>query len=139
MNQRVIITTRERLEAKIEELIGLLDLLDGDPDIEEENEHGGNILDVPHDAIDEGNDEPTLGWAERDGQGLRIGIDCGPGDIARDPNDTDDIGVTGERRDLRFNGDGHHIGRKLICDKIKDRRKLETALDKTRVSPAYGN
>ncbi len=42
MNQRVMITSRERLEAKIEELIGLLDFLDGDPDIEA----NGDELDV---------------------------------------------------------------------------------------------
>ncbi len=42
MNQRVIITSRRRIEAKIEELIGLLDLLDGDPDIEA----NGDELDV---------------------------------------------------------------------------------------------
>jgi len=42
MNQRVMITSRERLEAKIEELIGLLDLLDGDTDIEA----NGDELDV---------------------------------------------------------------------------------------------
>ncbi|WP_117196394.1 hypothetical protein [Rhizobium terrae] len=34
MNQRVIITARRRLEAKIEELIGLLDLVDGDENLE---------------------------------------------------------------------------------------------------------
>jgi hypothetical protein len=34
-----------------------------DDEREEENEHGGDILDEPHDQTDEGNDEPTLGWS----------------------------------------------------------------------------
>lgn len=36
---------------------------DAGEDREEENEHGGNVTDEPHDQHDEGNDEPTLGWA----------------------------------------------------------------------------
>lgn len=39
-----LLETRKRLEAKIDELIDLLDLLDGDPDLE-----------------DNGDDEPSLG------------------------------------------------------------------------------
>jgi hypothetical protein len=39
-----ILETRQRLEAKIEELIALLDLVDGDPDLE-----------------DTGDDEPSIG------------------------------------------------------------------------------
>lgn len=52
---------------------------------EEENEHGGNIQDVPHDAVDEGNDEPFFGWSETCGQGPKIGIDATPNDIDPDP------------------------------------------------------
>ncbi|EJZ22434.1 hypothetical protein NE852_03340 [Rhizobium sp. Pop5] len=34
-----LLQSRERLEAKIEELIDLLDLLDGDPDLEPDNDN----------------------------------------------------------------------------------------------------
>lgn len=40
-------TTRARLEAKIEELVSLLDLIDGDPDFEPTNDN-----------------EPSLGWPD---------------------------------------------------------------------------
>ena len=72
---------RAQLEAYIEDLIAFLDLLDGDenlepfladtyPDVEdreEENENGGDVQDEPHDALDEGNDEPSLGLVKPDG------------------------------------------------------------------------
>ncbi|EUB95568.1 hypothetical protein PMI07_002056 [Rhizobium sp. CF080] len=55
MNERVIITTRRRLEAKIEELIDLLDMVDGDPDLEEngdaepeETDEDGDEQDCSH-------------------------------------------------------------------------------------------
>ena len=105
---------RAELEGRIQELIELLDLLDGDPDIEDENEHGGDIQDEPHDDVDQGDAEPTLGWREKEGQGKCIGIDCGPGDFTYDPCDTDGIGVTGGRVSLAFGGDGYHIARKLL-------------------------
>ena len=109
-----LMEARQRIEAKIDELIEMLDLLDGDPDLEEENEHGGDILDVPHDDLDQGDSEPNLGWPEKEGQGKRIGIDCGPGDFTYDPCDTDGIGPTGRTVNLSFDGDGYHIGRKLL-------------------------
>ena len=62
LDQRAMIAQRKRLEAKIEELISLLDLVDGDPDIEEENEHGGDVQDAPHD--EDVDCEPELGWTE---------------------------------------------------------------------------
>lgn len=71
--------TRQHLEDVIENLVALLDKLDGDPDLEpylageywgtggddreDENEHGGDVQDEPHDQIDEGSDEPLLGWS----------------------------------------------------------------------------
>lgn len=79
---------RLALETTVERLINMLDDMDaGSEDLEpshgwlnvgsqahlhaqildeceEENEHGGDIQDVPHDASDEGNDEPTLGRLE---------------------------------------------------------------------------
>lgn len=37
-------------------------------DREAEDEHGGDILDEPHDQLDQGDDEPTLGWSNVTGQ-----------------------------------------------------------------------
>lgn len=51
-------------------------------DVEEENEHGGGILDEPHDR--DGDDEPWLGWSETCGQGPKVGIDCSMSDIEPD-------------------------------------------------------
>lgn len=76
---------RARIEREIDRLIELLDAIDGDLDLEpslgwpeggpdlvagdhpcdeleEENEHGGDVVDEPHDAEDEGNDDADLGW-----------------------------------------------------------------------------
>lgn len=43
----------------------------GEDDREDENEHGGDILDELHDACDEGDDEPDLGRLETMHQGKR--------------------------------------------------------------------
>lgn len=132
MNQRVIITTRRRLEAKIEELIELLDLLDGDCDLEpyladtypadadreEENEHGGDIQDEPHDDLYEGNDEPSLGWSNP--IGLRVHVPEEASQMALDgwlPADAPD------GPGLIFDGDGYHIGRKLLREVVRDKRE----------------
>ena len=40
---------RRRIADRIEADLALLDALDGDPDLENENEHGGDIQDEPHD------------------------------------------------------------------------------------------
>lgn len=47
MNEQVQLT-RSRLEAKIEELIELLDLLDGDPDLEDNGDMEPSIGSVPY-------------------------------------------------------------------------------------------
>lgn len=59
---------RLMLESWIEDMIRLLDQMDGDPDleddeIEDENEHGGDVQDEPHDPSDD--DEHSLGWPEQ--------------------------------------------------------------------------
>jgi hypothetical protein len=111
MNQRVIITTRRRLEAKIEELISLLDLVDGDPDLEDENEHGGDIQDEPHD--DEGEIEDSLGWPNP----------CGPGDAPmHDWSPTDELGTNQFNvSDAKFDGSGYHVGRVMLAKAPKSR------------------
>lgn len=66
---------RQRIEEAIGRLIAFLDAIDGDenlePDLadtaddrEEENEHGGDVLDEPHDDQEQGDREPSLGWPE---------------------------------------------------------------------------
>lgn len=88
---------RAAAEAAIERLIALLDWKDGDADLEptmgwletpgrgapdpepfdcdemeDENEHGGDVGDEPHDDDEL---EHSLGWSERDGQGPRVGFE----------------------------------------------------------------
>lgn len=40
---------RRALEDAVERLLRILDAIDGDPDLEDEDEHGGDIVDEPHD------------------------------------------------------------------------------------------
>jgi|GEM_PF-1491475 len=137
---------RAELEARIEEMIALLDVLDGDEnlepylagfdprhvdDIEEENEHGGDIQDEPHDALAEGNDEPSLGWSNPR---------CGDVDVPEGWtfSDVPDTALLPGDLGLIFDGDGHHQARKQLREKVKDQRKLALALDATRVSVGYG-
>jgi hypothetical protein len=67
---------RSRIEALVEGLIGYLDSLDTDPDLEEDDfgggdvndePQGGDVVDEPHDGGDD--DEGSLGWANNAGQG----------------------------------------------------------------------
>lgn len=76
---------------------------------ENENEHGGDICDEPHDAIDEGNDEPALGWSERCGM-------WNDPDVQRMDNgvDPDDIDVVCGSGPLNFNGDGAVAARTVL-------------------------
>jgi hypothetical protein len=88
-----------------------------DSEREIENEHGGDIQDEPHDATDEGNDEPFLGWGEQCSQGPKIGaglrhdpaVQCL--DATADPND-----AVNEIRDgyLQFDGDGCAAARAVL-------------------------
>lgn len=88
---RAAARVRAEIEAHIEKLIAILDLLDEDPDLEADSDAepslgwNGNgwqpfqddrgddreydIADVPHDQADEGNDEPSLGRLETVHQG----------------------------------------------------------------------
>lgn len=90
---------RRVLVAITENLIAMLDQIDGDETLEDvgdlepslgwtdrgpsalanslqddreaEDEHGGDIQDEPHDQFDEGHDEPWLGWGTFGSQGPR--------------------------------------------------------------------
>ncbi|WFU09114.1 hypothetical protein QA646_17870 [Rhizobium sp. CB3090] len=130
---------RAELEARIEELIELLDLLDGDSDFEpyladanpaDEDREGGDVQDERHDALDEGDDEPDLGW----------GIPrCGDLDIAEGWQPADScLTLRTDEAYLDFNGDGYRVARELLRSGIKDKRLLARALDRTRLSVAYG-
>lgn len=50
------------------ELIALLDLMDGDPDVEDDDPAGGDVCDEPHDEIDE--DGRDISWPERGPQAM---------------------------------------------------------------------
>lgn len=164
MNNTINVTLnpRDRLELSttIENLINMLDDLDGDPDLEpslagvqgvsddregdegcwageadleaslgwansgsqyklhasadgreEENEHGGDIQDEPHDMLDQGDNEPFLGWGERCGQ-LGVGV---AGWNGGDACDTEGWSKT------RFDGDGYLAG-KTVLRELRRRR-----------------
>ncbi|NTG12672.1 hypothetical protein G6L05_02780 [Agrobacterium rhizogenes] len=132
---------RAELEARIEEMIGLLDILDGDPDLEDNGDDEPSIgqsacsangkleYDLEGDTSD---DEHTLGW-----RNPNIG-QYEPPEGWTSLDAEDGASVMPFYNDTRFDGDGHHIGRKLLRDHVKDQRKLAKALDRTRVSPGYG-
>lgn len=62
--------SRTEVEDLIGSLIDLLDAMDGDTDLEVENEHGGDIQDEPHDPEEDmgaEEDEGSLGLVAFDG------------------------------------------------------------------------
>lgn len=113
---------RAELEARIEEMIGLLDVLDGDENLE-----------------DSGDDEPSLGSSARYGNGkLEYDLEEDPAELGI--ADLDALNLAMQEMSLSggsgFNGEGHHIGRKLLRDHVEDPRKLAKAID-ARVSQGY--
>ena len=68
---------------------------DREDDCEDE---GADIQALPHDAVDEGNDEPTLGRLET----IHQGADSYSGD------------VEGHGYPLHFSGDGYSVGKKML-------------------------
>ncbi|GJE52534.1 hypothetical protein GOFOIKOB_5607 [Methylobacterium tardum] len=65
---------RRRIADRIEADIALLDALDGDTDLEDENEHGGDIQDEPHDPEEDmgaEEDEGVVGLVAFDGTNYR--------------------------------------------------------------------
>ncbi len=133
---------RAEVEARIEELISLLDLLDGDCDLEENGDaepslgQSGYYLNgkLEYDLEgDKSDDEFTLGWANP-----KIGKYERPEGWSSIDNEGTVHELLSPDQRTQFNGDGHHIGRKLLRDNIKDKRKLAKALDATRVSIGYG-
>ncbi|MCH4560329.1 hypothetical protein [Mesorhizobium jarvisii] len=86
-------------------------------DREEENEHGGDILDQPHD--DNGDSEPWLGWGDPMAQN-----DVGVESVAGLEDTPDCCGVG------KFNGDGADEARRML----RGRKRNEPSL--TLVAPA---
>ncbi|TPN49350.1 hypothetical protein [Mesorhizobium sp. B1-1-7] len=72
---------------------------------EEENEHGGDVLDEPHDANDQGDDEPSMGWAEKCGQ-AGVGVE--------DMDILDSELLDPYASPLDFTGQGHDEARQLL-------------------------
>ncbi|MBA8843974.1 hypothetical protein FHW02_002026 [Ochrobactrum sp. RH1CCR137] len=115
---------RMMLESWIEDMIRLLDQMDGDPDleddeIEDENEHGGDVQDEPHDPS--ADDEYSLGWPE---QVTQRGVDMA---VPFSSNyDVDDGHSPCERpADLEFDGSGHRQARNDLARLVRRRRATQ--------------
>ncbi|ESX96005.1 hypothetical protein [Mesorhizobium sp. LNJC405B00] len=140
-NDRLAIAT------SIERLIDLLDAMSPDPDLEEslgwgygsqlelhaqdgereeENEHGGDINDERHDALDEGDSEPFLGWREQC---------CQSGVGTEEWNGSDDQGGVSGPCD-GFRGDGVLAGRTVLRE--LQRRRPDVKQRHVPSIPAYG-
>ncbi|MGZ2458709.1 hypothetical protein [Rhizobium anhuiense] len=109
---------RETIEAYVEQLIALLDLLDGDSDLEDNGDFEPSIGSTPQcfgnerfddlemdtaDDEDCGDDEPAMGWSNP--EGLRAHI---PEEAAQ---------ITGFDYDdgpLRFDGSGKRLARMML-------------------------
>lgn len=123
--------SREEIEGLIDRLIDVLDALDGDPDLEEggdheyddereeENEHGGDILDEPHDGGED--DEPFLGW-----DNPRVG----PADTAEGwaASDEADNPVPHGLGGLEFDYSGYRVAQSLLRDLGARRRDISVSI-----------
>ena len=109
---------RETIESYVEQLIALLDLLDGDPDLEDNGDSEPSIDSAPQcigngcledleldDCDDEegGDEEPTMGWSNP--EGLRVHI---PEEASQITDFDYDDGP------LRVDGSGHTIARMAL-------------------------
>lgn len=97
---------------------------DAGDDREMENEHGGNVTDEPHDAQDEGDYEPTLGWGNRTGQS-GVGLEDWNG---IDATDSSPVGGGGP---LGFTGDGYAEGKAALRELKRKRPDKPQAYVKT--------
>lgn len=117
---------RLMLEQWIEEMIWYLDRMDGDPDleddeIEDENEHGGEVTDEPHDHSDSGDDELTLGWPE---QVTQRGIEM-PEPFSSNYDTDDSHADYGGPRSLSFDGSGYRQARSDLARLVRRRRATQ--------------
>ncbi|MBB3355275.1 hypothetical protein FHT70_005236 [Rhizobium sp. BK049] len=131
MSPRVQELQREIVEACIEQLIGLLDLLDGDPDLEDNGDLEPSIGSAPlyvgnhclydlesDDADDEdgGDAEETLGWSNPSGS-------CAP---IRDAAEQLMAPIDNEEGPLGFDGTGTLIARTMLSELNHSRQQQET-------------
>ncbi|SPL63435.1 hypothetical protein OHAE_3367 [Ochrobactrum soli] len=112
------------LEQWIEEMIWYLDRMDGDPDleddeIEDENEHGGDVQDEPHDPSDD--DELSLGWPE---QTTQRGIEM-PEPFSANYDTDDSHADYGGPRSLSFDGSGYRQARNDLARLVRRRRATQ--------------
>ncbi len=84
-----------------------------DDEREEENEHGGDVLDERHDALDEGDDEPFMGRPEWGGQGRILGLDPADAEYVFTGSGDDPEDHVSEA--LSFNGDGKGQAKKMLA------------------------
>ena len=128
---------RLMLESWIEDMIRLLDQMDGDPDLEDdeledENEHGGEVTDEPHDHSDSGDDELTLGWPE---QVTQRGVEM-PEPFSANYDTDDSHADHGGPRYLGFDGSGYRKAKDELARLQHRRPDIHQA--HVRVSPGYG-
>lgn len=114
---------RAELEARIEDLIGLLDLLDNDPDLEPE-ESGYGDFDA---LLEDEKGEPSLGWTTAIDQSspYRLGDSTQPYDLELDDSDTEPNGDENDYNGYEgeigvsnngfFDGSGGAIARKMLA------------------------
>jgi hypothetical protein len=137
---------RASLEAKIEEMIALLDAIDGDENLEDGNDAEPSLdsapqlvgkrleydleLDSADDEFTGDEHEPTLGWRNPR---------CGELDYAAgwEASDLSDERMHAGEPSLAYNGCGYSEGRQLLRGKLNDTQKLAKALDATRAARAY--
>jgi hypothetical protein len=94
----------------------------GFDEVEDENEHGGDINDDPHDAADCGDSEPNLGRLETIHQG--IGSYSGLSD--------DEMGQLAGN--LAFEGEGYSIGNQMLRAAGADRVRVSCGLPTARLT-----
>ncbi|NEK15712.1 hypothetical protein [Rhizobium leguminosarum] len=112
---------RAKLEAYVEQLIALLDALDGDPELE-----------------DGGDDEPSFGCSRYFNGKSECELEEDPAELGIADQDALHLEIQNLDGSLHFDGDGQHIARKLLRENVKDKSKLARALDRTGVVPGYG-
>ncbi|CAN7170522.1 hypothetical protein [Rhizobium leguminosarum] len=91
---------RAKLEAYVEELIALLDALDGDPELE-----------------DGGDDEPSFGCSRYFNGKSECDLEEDPAELGISDQDALHLEMQDLEGNLQFDGGGQHIARKLLQEK----------------------
>lgn len=120
---------RDEIETAVEVLIAQLDAREGDPDLENIDEDGGNITDEPHDCDGDEEDHNS----SEDDFIVHAFADYGPGCPLSDPGGLENYGGA-DNRTLEDDEDDAFAIRKPYRDYIRRTRCTRTA---TRA--AFGN